>query len=103
VGYQVFISHSSKDRQTVELIASRVSTLGIATYLYEHDPQPGTLLADKIKKAIRRTDAVVVLLTRKGAASPYVQQEVGVALAADKLVIPLVEKGIPKKALALLD
>jgi hypothetical protein len=31
-----------------------------------------------------------------------VQQEVGIALGADKLVIPLVEKGTPAEALAAL-
>jgi hypothetical protein len=31
-------------------------------YLAEHDVQPGESLAEKVRKAIRRSDAVVVLL-----------------------------------------
>jgi nucleoside 2-deoxyribosyltransferase len=43
-----------------------------------------------VKKAIDRCDAVVVLLSDHGANAPFVHQEIGYALRAEKLVIPLV-------------
>ena len=47
----------------------------------------------KVEKAIEGSNAVVVLLSKKGAASPFVHQEIGYARRAKKLIIPLVEPG----------
>lgn len=74
----------------------------MSAYLAEHDPQPGTLLADKVKHNIKRCDAFVVLLTDSTTSSSYVHQEIGYALAEDKLVIPLVQPGIGEDQLAML-
>jgi len=63
-------------------------------YLAEHDVQAGESLAMKVRSAIRRSDAIVVLLTKSGAASAYVHQEVGVAVEAGRPVIPIVETGV---------
>jgi nucleoside 2-deoxyribosyltransferase len=72
----------------------QAAAAGMEVYLAEHDVQPGESLAEKVRKAIRRSDAVVVLLTKSGAASAYVHQEVGVAIEAGKPVIPIVETGV---------
>jgi hypothetical protein len=60
------------------------------------------LLKDKLERAIRRSDSVVVLLSENGTASQAVQQEVGIAIAARKLIIPLVQVGTPDASLAML-
>jgi hypothetical protein len=77
--------------------------VGITPYLAEHDPQPGTRLADKIREAIRASDAVIVLLTTHSVDSPYVQQEIGVALEQDKLVVPVVHPAVAERSRAMLD
>ncbi len=59
-------------------------------------------LAEKVQRAISHSHAVVVLITDKSRGAPYVQQEVGYAVRAKKLVIPLVQPGIPGEALAML-
>lgn len=79
-GCQVFISHSSADRPRVEWIAEQARQQGVMPYLAEHDPQPGTLLSDKVRGAIRASDAMIVLLTTSSMESPYVHQEIGVAV-----------------------
>jgi hypothetical protein len=71
---------------------------GMEVYLAEHDVQAGESLAMNVRSAIRRSDAIVVLLTKSGAASAYVHQEVGVAVEAGKLVIPIVETGVATPA-----
>jgi predicted ribosome quality control (RQC) complex YloA/Tae2 family protein len=43
------------------------------------------------------------LLTKNGAASQNVHQEVGIAMGLDKPVIPLVEEGVGVEALAMLN
>jgi len=66
------------------------------------DHQPGVSVADKIQRAIQKADVVVVFLTRSSENAPYVQQEVGYAIHANKPIIPLVESGTSDRALAML-
>lgn len=94
MAYSVFLSHSSTDSKWVRWIKDNAQNAGIAVYLYEHDPQPGNLIAHKVRTAIQQCDALVVLLTASGQSSAYVQQEVGAAKMANKLIIPLVQPGI---------
>lgn len=100
---KVFLSHSSKNRSIVEWIVSHAKALGIEVYLAEHDHQPGKPLAVKIIKAIEGSDAFIALITTDGGASSYVQQEVGVAIARGKPIIPIVERGVQQEVLAMLD
>lgn len=102
MAYKVFLSHNAADAIWVKWIATNCNAFGIEAYLYEHDPKPGKLLADKVQAAIRVSDAVVVLLTANSQASPYVQQEVGFAKGLQRPVIPLVQPGIDQRALAML-
>src|SRR6266550_992676 len=101
--YRVFLSHSGTDAPWVKYIAGRAQAVGVEAYLYEHDPQPGHLIAEKVKQAIARSDAVVVLLTRSAHRSAYVQQEIGFAEAKDKLLVLLVEPGVDEEGLAILE
>jgi TIR domain len=87
----ILFRHSGRDRRRCELLAAEALKVGVTAYLAEHDPQPGTVLAEKVKRNIKGCDAFVVLLTHDTANSAYVHQEVGFALAERKLVIPLVQ------------
>jgi TIR domain len=103
LAYKVFFSHSGKDGAWTKYIAERARALGVETYLYEHDPQPGRSIAEKVKQAIAQADALVVLLTQHAQASTYVQQEIGFAEAKSKLIVPLVEPGVSVQELAMLE
>ena len=103
MAYKIFISHSGADRQWVEQIDVIAKNSGIDTYLYEHDPQPGKSVAEKVKQAIQNSDALVVLLTYNSQFSPYVQQEIGFAEARGMRIIPLVQPSIPERSLAMLE
>ena len=102
MAYKVFLSHSSADAKWVRWIAGNAEQVGLEVYLYEHDPQPGRLVSDKIESAIQSCDAVVVLLTGNSESSPYVHQEVGCAKGMKKVVVPLVQPGVSKEKLAML-
>lgn len=99
---KIFLSHSIRDREWCEWLKASAQEMGIAAYLAEHHPAPGRNLADKIKKAIDASEAIVVLITDNSVDAPYVNQEIGYALKADKLIIPLVQPGIPLEKLAML-
>lgn len=101
--YQVFLSHSSKDASWVNWIRANARQVGVEVYLHEFDPQPGQLVAGKLRSAIQSSDALVVLLTGSSEGSAYVHQEIGIAKALSKPVIPLVQPGVRKESLAMLD
>ncbi len=96
---KVFLSHSGGDAEVASMFRNQAAAAGMEVYLAEHDVQPGGSLAGKIRTAIRQSDAIVVLLTKSGAASAYVHQEIGVAIEAGRLVIPIVERGVSTLAM----
>jgi hypothetical protein len=89
-----FFSHSMQDIPEVDNLQKSITALGVEVYLAEHDPQPGASLAAKVIAAINASDAVLVLLTESAAASPWVQQEIGAAQLAGKLIVPIVQAGV---------
>lgn len=103
MAYNVFLSHSGADQKWVQRIADNARRMDINVYMYEHDVQPGTLIAEKVQSAIENCHALVVLLTPNSEYSPYVQQEIGFARAKDKPVIPLVQPGVSQRCLAMLE
>lgn len=94
--YTVFISHSmaDEDRPVVKALVDRLRTQGISPYLAERDPQPGRSLSSKVLEQINGSDLVAVFWTKRGAGSTWVNQEIGAARAAGKLVVPFVERGV---------
>jgi hypothetical protein len=99
---EVFLSHSTDDLAHVALVKRQIEALGIEVYLAEHDPRPGTSIAAKVEQAMRRCHAVVVMITHTSINSAYVQQEVGLARAFGKPIVPIVELGVEKSRLGML-
>ena len=99
---EVFLSHSTADSAHVQLVARQIEALGISVYLAEDNPEPGTVLADKVREAIHRSKAFVVLITTTSVNSAYVMQEVGIARECGLPIIPIIEKGIDTRALGIL-
>ncbi len=69
---QVFLSHSSADRPIIDWVAAQIEAMGIDAYRADQDVQTGTMLAEKIRDAIIRSDALLALLTPQGHSSRYV-------------------------------
>lgn len=99
---RVFFSHSSKDADWVERVGAQATAAGVEVYLAEHDVSPGQELSQKVTGALEASDAVIVLLSKNSLASVYVQQEIGVAHHAGKLVIPILMEEIVGTDLGVL-
>ena len=99
----IFFSHGTADREWVQRITGSIEGDDVHVYLYERDSRPGHAITEKLQHAIEACDILVVLLTRRSHSSAYVQQEIGFAEGKKKLIIPLVEKGVPKRSLAMLE
>lgn len=100
---QLFISHSGKDREWVELVRKRIEASGFHAYLAaEYDVAGiGHELSPKIQDAIKPSAAVVVVLTDNAAGSPVVREEIGFALGQGKLVVALVTPAVAQNPAAL--
>lgn len=103
MGYSVFLSHSSKDLAWAEWIAANAKPIGADVYLYEYDPRPGKAITDKVLEALRRADALIVLVTPNSQSAPAVHQEIGAAKMAGKPVIPLIHVGVDQRDLGMLN
>jgi len=102
MAYKVFISHSTRDQGLVISLSNLLSKFGVEVFVAEWYLAPGERLDKKVFDQIAKSDCVVVLLTRDGIRSNWVQQEIGYSLQGNKPVIPMVEKGIDPNNLAAL-
>lgn len=103
MGYKVFISHSTQDQGLVISLANLLSKFGVEVFVAEWYLSPGERLDTKVFGQIEKSDCVVVLLTRNGMRSNWVQQEIGYSLKnPNRPLIPVVEKGIDPRELAAL-
>ena len=59
--YSVFISYSTRDLETADLIKRWVDNAGAQAFLAEYSVSPGQVLADDILSAIRQCDLFVLL------------------------------------------
>jgi len=90
----LFLSHSNRDAVWVHAVNTQLEKLSITVYLAELDLQPGRPLDVKLQRQIDLCDAMVVLLTESAAVSPIVCEEIGYAISAGKLVVPLVAPSV---------
>lgn len=102
MAYKVFISHSARDQGLVMALSRQLAQFGVDVLVAEWYVQAGQPLSAKVRNQMKGSDSVVVLVTRDGQRSHWVQQEVGIAVQAGKLVIPLVEQGTPQEELGVL-
>lgn len=102
MGYKVFISHSTRDQGLVVALAKLFTTYGLEVFVAEWYLTPGGRLNEKVFKQIDSADSVLVLLSKDGMRSNWVQQEIGYALRCEKPVIPLVETGVQQQDLGAL-
>lgn len=78
---QVFLCHSSSDKETVRNLYRRLRSDGIAAWLDEEDLLPGQDWHLEIKKAITTADAVLICLSCESISkSGFVQKEIKYAL-----------------------
>jgi len=91
--FKIFISYSTQDLDKANLVKQRFDSyaaLGVQTYLAEYDAPPGVKLSENLQKNLRESDVFCLLWSHNAKASDWVSQEIGIATATNKLVIPIV-------------
>ena len=86
----VFISHSSSDRRFAEFLHRHLTSENLSVFLAPVSLLPGQRWSQEILKALDTSNWVLFLGSRAACASPWVQQELGVALGKQKKLVPIV-------------
>lgn len=90
--YQVFISHATgEDGKLTNWLAEALDRLYIRAYVYERYQRGGQNRFETIKKMINECPYFLVILTKAGMLSQWVNQEIGYAVAIGKEPIPVLE------------
>ncbi len=89
---EVFLSHSSQDRQFADAVASMMRRHGVPVWYSQTNIMGAQQWQDEIGAALRRCDWFVVLLSPQAVNSMWVRREVSYALAQGRLedrIIPV--------------
>jgi len=97
VAYKVFISYSSKNLDVVDWAHATLAQPGLTeVFAAEYSVVPSAVLNKEIIQAIRTCDLFVLLWTQEARKSDYVPQEIGIAVDANKTILPVVmEENLP--------
>lgn len=83
--YHLFLSHSSKDKKQVHILAEQLKKDGLKVWLDEWEVKPGNSIIAKINEGLRQSRIVVCCYSTNARSSEWVASEVGAILANDPL------------------
>jgi hypothetical protein len=85
----VFVSYSRKDQKVVDFIVSKLKDDGFDVWIDRENIRGGDHWQERIVKAIKTTDAVVLMLSPNSAQSDNVGKEVGLAGTSKRRLFPM--------------
>jgi len=99
-GSDVFVSHSSKDREAADAVSRALESRGIRCWMAPRDIRPGANWGESILEAIGKVKMMVLLLSANANASPQVLREVERAVNKSVVIIPVrIENVMPSASL----
>jgi hypothetical protein len=88
--FNIFASYSTKDIEKIKPILDNLLQIeGIQVFFADDDLNPGDIISQRITQNITASDIFLVFYSSSARQSSYVQQEIGVALGQNKIIIPL--------------
>lgn len=87
---KIFVSYSTKDISVVNVVKSMLVGSPVELFVAEYSVLPGRTLAPPIIAAIKQSDLFILLWSKNSASSEWMPQEIGIAKAANKRIIPVV-------------
>jgi hypothetical protein len=82
--YQVFLSHATADKWLAEIICEKIESIGATTFRDDRDIHGGDDIPEEIRKQIKQSREIVVLLTPESVNRPWVLLEVGAAWGSSR-------------------
>ncbi len=102
MSHDVFISHSSKDKQVADAVCAVLEQNGIRCWIAPRDVGPGVKWAEAIIDAIGQSTVMVLIFSQFSNVSERVHQEVNEAIEQGLKIIPFkIENIEPSKGLKL--
>ncbi len=100
MAYQVFISHSSRDKNVADAVAAFLAEQGLKCWIAPRDIQPGENYGMAILRAIYQCSVVVLVFSENANQSKHVLKEVERAVNADCVIMPFrIEAVMPSGAM----
>ena len=99
----LFLSYNHTDRDVARAVSARLQDLGMAAVFLDVDPDqgiaPGSRWEEELYRALRRSDAVVSLVTDASVASQWCFAELALARSLSRPVFPVRVSGTARQAL----
>jgi hypothetical protein len=83
--YDVFLSHSTKDKEVVRPLAERLRADGVEVWFDEWEIKPGDSIPAKIEEALERSRVLVLCMSANAFGSDWAQLESGTFRFRDPL------------------
>ncbi|HHT9146121.1 MAG: toll/interleukin-1 receptor domain-containing protein [Candidatus Brocadiaceae bacterium] len=94
---KIFISHSLADHEIISGVKDTLEPHGVTLFIAEHYQDLERTITEKIENMIRQCDVALILLTRNGYNSHFVQQEIGYIKSQNKPYLQVIQLGYEKK------
>jgi hypothetical protein len=95
--FKVFLSHAQEDFELVHRVWNILFRLKADPYMHELYPDYRQDIPTSIRAVLRTCMMCVTFLTKYGINSQWVQQELGIAYAFNKVIVPVIETGVEYK------
>jgi hypothetical protein len=100
MAHDVFISHSTKDKQTADAVCAVLESKSIRCWVAPRDIQPGADWGESIIEAIRGARVMVLIFSKNANESVQIKREVERAIHHGVIIIPLrIQDILPSGAL----
>ncbi len=101
MGFDVFISHSSKDKAIADGACASLEAAGIRCWIAPRDIMPGTEYGASIVDALDRCRVLVLIFSSNANESPQLRREVEHAVSRAVPIVPVrIENVVPTKSMA---
>lgn len=87
--YDVFLSYSTNNSREARSVSDAITFAGKTVFLAEKNIQPGHYFEDEIRKALKGSREVWLLVSPQSMQSEWVTTEWGAAWALEKKIIPI--------------
>ena len=87
--YNVFISHSFRDRDLAARVADFVRSSGAQVVDWSLEAEGE--ITPEIPERVRQSNEIIVLVTRHSATNPWLHWEIGLAAGLQKRITPVME------------
>jgi hypothetical protein len=94
---KIFVSHAIKDKALLSQFKATLEPHGITLLIAEHYKNLQGTITEKIEGMIDSCDVALILLTKSGFNSMFVQQEIGYIKRANKPFLQIIQIGLEKK------